>query len=170
MAPDLSGVVYELQVSPRRRFVDADASFYLRAGRDHLCLRLWMREEQIRSLAIVTASNPGGKVLHSAMNWDRMMELSGIVSALHYERMQRRADAGLCVESSYHVWSTPGCGDKKQERHLAVPDVDRQWAHNMAARFGQVAFVWVERVVVAVPGRPGDAVEVCVPELVMVQE
>ncbi len=170
---DLSGVVYEMHVSPRRRFVDTDAAFFLRSGRDHLCLRLWMEAEQIRTLAIVTASNPGGRVLASSTNYDRMLELRGVVGELHYDRMQRRADKGLCIEPCYNVYSMPGCGDEEQERHLAVPDVEKQWAHNMAARFDQAAFLWVERVypVHTVAGviEGSSQGPTCVPELVMVQ-
>lgn len=149
---DLTHVTYALQLEHHGACA-LDAEIYIRIGDHNPVLMAWMASENIIRLAIITSTNPGGEVLPPAKNHERWAELVGVVTS---------TDHG---GDFFLVQSRPGCGDQDFEMHMAVPDMTKDHAATIAARFGQIAFVFVERVWVA---RRRTNVPTCVPELVMV--
>lgn len=101
----------------------------VRIGAPAPAVESWLAEHDAATAAILTACNPGSRVLGSAANRRLQAALLHLLHAMPHPML-------------------PGCniaedGGWPQEHSLIVAGLSRGEARRLAARFGQTALVWL---------------------------
>lgn len=131
--------------------VDADdAAFELRINEHHPQFARWLRNAGKTSAAVITAWNPRSLPTSLIENFAQQRQLE---QALRVMGLEWLPACNLAPVDG----ATPSTWD---EESLLVFDVDEKSARAIAARFGQLAFVWIDqhatpRLVFTAAGMPG---------------
>lgn len=101
----------------------------VRIGAPAPAVEAWLQEHDADTAAILTACNPGSRLLASAAN---RRQQAALLHALH--AMPHPLLPG-CNVSEAHDWP--------DEHSLIIAGLSRGAARRLAARFGQNALVWI---------------------------
>lgn len=109
-------------------FGEGPAAMILRPGETSRQLGRWMQDSGLRSVAVLTACNPGSRPCSSTFNLDAQRRLIAQVAArgLPFIEGQNRDPAGK--------WPP--------EDSLLIGNLTLEQARDLAHQFGQLAFLW----------------------------
>jgi hypothetical protein len=128
-----------------------DVQFDLRIDESHPRFAQWLRNAGKTCAAVITAWNPGSRPASPAENDAQQRQLQQAVRAMGLEWLP-------AINLAPVEGATPSTWN---EESLLVLDVDQQTARTIAARFGQVALVYISqhappRLVFTAAGMPGN--------------
>lgn len=153
MEPGVQRVSEELCAAYRATTYRVDVcggSFDLRIDEPHAAMAQWLRNAGKTSAAVITAWNPHSRPTAPPVNARRQRQLQRV---LHAQGLEWLPACNLAPIDG----ATPSSWN---EDSLLVPGIDVESARTIAARFGQVAFVWFDqhatpRLVFTAAGMPG---------------
>ena len=102
---------------------------YFEVGQPYPIIREWMQNNDVQTIAIITAHNPLPDILSEAENDTRNVQLAASLEHLGYSYYAARGEAinGTWAEDSF-----------------AILNCDATKAQTIAQQYGQVAFLYID--------------------------
>jgi hypothetical protein len=126
----MEAALHAAYCATRYRYASAEGELLLTVGIANTALASLLRHRSMHSAAVLTAFNPGS--VQQDPDWNLLAQ-----SALQNELQT----LGLECIPGLHEDPT---GSWPAEAGLLVPGMDRIEAHAIAARYGQLAFLWCD--------------------------
>ena len=118
-----------------------EATLNLYPDKRNDALLAWMERNAMRTLAIITSTNPQGEPEDSATNHELWLKLVDAAKLNGFFTDDGDYVSGPAWAVCY---SYPGCGDQEYEMHAAIANMEKSHARMLAERFEQASFMFID--------------------------